>query len=56
MAIYKLNKRSNESEPTSVTLKQDDGISLCIPFAADNTEYQKYLKWLSEGNTPEEAD
>jgi hypothetical protein len=28
-----------------------------IPFAEDNTDYQAYLKWLSEeGNTPEPAD
>ena len=27
-----------------------------IPFAPDNTDYQAYLKWLNEGNTPEPAD
>jgi len=27
-----------------------------IPFAPDNTDYQAYLKWVSEGNTPEQAD
>ena len=27
-----------------------------IPFAPDNTDYQAYLKWLDEGNTPEPAD
>ena len=56
MAIYKLNKRSNEAEPTSVTLKRGDGISLCIPFAPGNTDYQEYLEWVAEGNTPEAAD
>jgi hypothetical protein len=28
----------------------------CIPFAEDNTDYQAYLKWLEEGNTPLPAD
>jgi hypothetical protein len=27
-----------------------------IPFAPDNTDYQEYLKWVAEGNTPTPAD
>jgi len=28
----------------------------CIPLDPDNTDYQAYLKWISEGNTPLPAD
>ena len=27
-----------------------------IPFELTNTDYQEYLKWLEEGNTPLPAD
>ena len=35
-------------------VKRDDG--WIIPFDADNTDYQAYLKWLEEGNQPEAAE
>jgi len=28
----------------------------CIPFDPDNTDYQAYLRWLEEGNTPLPAE
>jgi len=28
----------------------------CIPLNPDNTDYQQYLKWVEEGNTPLPAD
>lgn len=27
-----------------------------IPMNEDNTDYQAYLDWVAEGNTPEPAD
>lgn len=27
-----------------------------IPTDPENTDYQKYLEWIAEGNTPEEAE
>ena len=58
MALYKLNQHSTESEPSSVTKEKDPvtGVSLCIPFAPGNTDYQEYLEWVAAGNTPEAAD
>jgi len=51
--IYKLNKPFIDgSQPNSVT--RSDG--LVIPFDPDNTDYQAFLLWKSEGNIPLPAD
>ncbi len=51
--MYKLIKDIFTSEVKSVQRLSDNA---CIPFDPANTDYQAYLKWVSEGNTPLPAD
>ena len=53
--MYKLVKNPFNGREDTV-LKIDGNIILSIPFDEANTDYQAYLKWLAEGNTPEPAD
>ena len=56
--IYKLIKNPDGVVDTVQT--QNGNSAPCkltiIPFKEDNTDYQAYLKWVAEGNTPDPAD
>jgi hypothetical protein len=53
--MYKLSKSPITGIVTCVTY-QVGNVLYSIPFDTDNTDYQAYLKWLEEGNTPLPAD
>ena len=51
--MYKLIKNPITNKVNTILRIADNAY---IPFDPDNTDYQAYLKWLAEGNTPEAAD
>ena len=51
--MFKLQNDSRGNEVRGVLRIADNAF---IPFNPDNTDYQAYLKWLEEGNTPTPAD
>ena len=54
MINYKLMPADPETGKTEVVQKLPN--NYFIPFDPANTDYQEYLKWLAEGNTPLPAD
>jgi len=49
--IQRPNKRIEYIKYTNA-----NGDVFSIPFDPANTDYQQYLAWLAEGNTPQPAD
>ena len=52
--MYKKVNKIDGTEDTTVIMRKAD--NAFIPCVEDNTDYQEYLAWLAEGNTPEEAE
>jgi hypothetical protein len=54
MIMYKLQAPIFPNTVSDVVIRISD--TAFIPFDPANTDYQAYLKWLEEGNTPLPAD
>jgi hypothetical protein len=52
--MYKLYKSVIGTAELTSVIRLSDNAS--IPFDPANSDYQAYLAWLEEGNTPEAAD
>ena len=52
--MYKLQRPMFEGTPSRGVIRLEDGAA--IPFDPANTDYQAYLKWVEEGNTPLPAE
>ena len=51
--MYKLHIPVMQTEPTCIIRLSDNAY---IPMDEANTDYQAYLKWVAEGNTPQAAE
>jgi hypothetical protein len=52
--MYKLIKGFQNS--IGLIKNKEDGSLMAIPMDEANTDYQAYLKWVAEGNTPLPAE
>jgi hypothetical protein len=51
---YKIqNNPPPDNTPCAVTIV---GQNISIPFDVHNSDYQRYLEWLAEGNAPLPSD
>jgi hypothetical protein len=54
MIMYKQTINFLTKEVLDVVVRTSD--NAFIPFDPANTDYQQYLKWVAEGNTPLPAE
>jgi hypothetical protein len=60
--MYKLLKETNnfadgtKTEKVYGASKEENGVITSFIFNEANTDYQAYLKWVAEGNTPLPAE
>ena len=52
--MYKLCEQYMQGKTINTVIRLAD--NAFIPFDPSNVDYQEYLKWLEEGNTPLPAD